>query len=248
MPALPLSLRPMYELAWSSNSAILEGKWSPICLSRSGPPISHLFFADDLVIFSKADAKHCKLIKAVLDSFCDFFGHKINSRKTNIFFSKGVDEMVADSISFWFGFQKVQNLGCYLGVPLFHKRVTNSTMHFVVEKVRGKLQSWEAKGLFIAVTDKEALWVWVIRAKYRMEGILLNSIRRDRSSFLWKSLTKIWSLLRENLCWSVGNGCQIRCWEDVWIPSVGQLIKFIPATVNFDSGYCLKDMVNEDGS
>ncbi|KAH1064537.1 hypothetical protein J1N35_029524 [Gossypium stocksii] len=62
----------------------------------------------------------------------------------------GVDTMVVDSISSLFGFQKVQNLGHYLGDPLFHKRVTNSTMHFVIEKVRGKLQSWFAKRLSIA--------------------------------------------------------------------------------------------------
>ncbi|MBA0598271.1 hypothetical protein Gorai_008042, partial [Gossypium raimondii] len=62
----------------------------------------------------------------------------------------GVDVTVVKSISSLFGFQKVQNFGHYFGVPLFHKRVTNITMHFVVEKVRGKLQSWDVKRLSIA--------------------------------------------------------------------------------------------------
>ncbi|KAA3474395.1 Retrovirus-related Pol polyprotein LINE-1 [Gossypium australe] len=50
-------------------------------------------------------------------------------------------------ISTLFGFQRIHNLGHYLGDHLFHQRVTSSTLQFVVEKVRGKLQSWEAKKL-----------------------------------------------------------------------------------------------------
>lgn len=44
-------------------------------------------------------------------------------------------------VSNLFGFQNVQNLGHYLGVPLFHQRVTKSTIYFMVEKERRKLQS-----------------------------------------------------------------------------------------------------------
>lgn len=58
-----------------------------------------------------------------------------------MFFFKGVEESMALALSSLLGFQKVQDLGHYLGVPGFHQRVINSTMHFVVEKVRIKLQS-----------------------------------------------------------------------------------------------------------
>lgn len=89
------------------NSTISNGNWKPIRLSQSGPLISHLFFADDLVIFSKVDLKHGKIIKDILGRFYEFSRHKVNGRKTNIFFSKGVDESVADSISSLLDFQKV---------------------------------------------------------------------------------------------------------------------------------------------
>lgn len=55
-------------------------------------------------------------------------------RKTNIFFSRRVDGSVGRSISRFFGFQEVSNLGTYLGVPFFHEKVTNNTLHFVVDK------------------------------------------------------------------------------------------------------------------
>ncbi|KAH1046332.1 hypothetical protein J1N35_037116 [Gossypium stocksii] len=46
--------------------------------------------------------------------------------------------------------EKVLNLGSYLGVPLLHDSVTKSTLNFVVEKVRSKLQNWEARKLSFA--------------------------------------------------------------------------------------------------
>ncbi|KAG8478486.1 hypothetical protein CXB51_028213 [Gossypium anomalum] len=35
---------------------------------------------------------------------------------------------------------------------------------------------------------------------------------------LW-SLSKVWSLLHDNLIWSTGDGNRIRCWKDQWIPN-----------------------------
>ncbi|KAA3464882.1 LINE-1 reverse transcriptase isogeny [Gossypium australe] len=112
------------------KSNIDIGRWEPVKLSRSGPAISHLFFADDLVIFCKAHIDQARLLKSILDQFCDVSGHKISTRKSNIYFAKGSSEPCF-----------------YLGVPLLHNRVTKSTFSFVVDKVRSKLNSWDARKL-----------------------------------------------------------------------------------------------------
>ncbi|KAH1038645.1 hypothetical protein J1N35_040388 [Gossypium stocksii] len=114
---------------------VSKGIWKPIRLSRSGPNLSHLFFADVLVIFCKADEQHGKILKEILNEFCELSYHKVNPRKTNIFFSKGVKESMVDLLS---------------NLLSFHKKVTNSTFHFVIEKVRTKLQSWDARQLSFA--------------------------------------------------------------------------------------------------
>lgn len=64
-----------------------------------------------------------------------------------MFFSKGVEDELSDKLSNLIGFQKVHNLGTYLGMPLFHDRAICSTVRFVVEKVRRKLNNWDAKQL-----------------------------------------------------------------------------------------------------
>ncbi|KAA3478810.1 Beta-glucosidase 46 [Gossypium australe] len=106
------------------KSNIEIGRWEPIKLSRSGPAISHLFFADDLVIFCKAHIGQAWVLKSILDQFCEVSENKISNRKSNIYFSKSIDNIDRGQIVNLFGFQEVQDLGCYLDVPLLHYRVT----------------------------------------------------------------------------------------------------------------------------
>ncbi|MBA0873317.1 hypothetical protein Goshw_000773, partial [Gossypium schwendimanii] len=177
-------------LGHSINLALSRGIWNPICISRSRPPLSHLLFGDDIVIFYKADAKHCKLLKEILHGFFELSVHKDNPRKTNIFFSKGVEEYVSSMLSNMLGFQKVHDLGHYLGVSLFHQRVTNSTMYFVVEKVRMKLQSWDARQLSIAGRTTLAQSVLLSILGYFMQSMMIlqkicDEIERLARTFIW---------------------------------------------------------------
>ena len=53
---------------------LIEGKcvenlWNPVKSSKSSPSFSHLFFADDLVLFAKANQANCSTIRDVLDEF-----------------------------------------------------------------------------------------------------------------------------------------------------------------------------------
>ncbi|KAH1082724.1 hypothetical protein J1N35_022485 [Gossypium stocksii] len=137
-------------MGWLSHSicnANEVGNWSPIRLIRDGPLLSHLFFADDLILFGHADNNQAWVMNDILDEFCDYLGHQINMQKTNIFFSKSVDDSLGRRISGFFGFQEVTNFGHYLGVPLLHDKYTNNTLRFVVDKVHSKLTSWDARQL-----------------------------------------------------------------------------------------------------
>lgn len=71
------------------------------------------------------------------------------------------------------GFQEVQNLGSYLGVPLLHDRVTISTLNFMMEKVRHKLQSWEARKLSITGRITLAQFILISILNYFMQSMLI---------------------------------------------------------------------------
>ncbi|KAE8729471.1 Xyloglucan galactosyltransferase KATAMARI1 [Hibiscus syriacus] len=46
--------------------------------------------------------------------------------------------------------KRVDDLGRYLGVPLLHKRVTNETYEYLIQKTRDRLAEWKAKSLSFA--------------------------------------------------------------------------------------------------
>jgi hypothetical protein len=63
---------------------ILKG----IKIARNCPPITHLLFADDLIIFAKATSTKATSIKSGLDLFCSWSGQKVNIGKSSLLFSK----------------------------------------------------------------------------------------------------------------------------------------------------------------
>ncbi|KAL1071464.1 hypothetical protein V6Z11_D11G091000 [Gossypium hirsutum] len=101
---------------------------------------------------------------------------------------------------------------------------------------------------FNFASKSNVLWVRVLRAKYGWKDQFPDSINRSQCSHLWRALSKIWPLLRENIAWSIGDGASARCWIDPWIPSMGPLISKISHSANLDLDCCVREMVNSDGS
>ncbi|MBA0670396.1 hypothetical protein Goklo_029083, partial [Gossypium klotzschianum] len=97
------------------------------------------------------------------------------------------------------------------------------------------------------ITNQNALWTHVLRSKYGMKEALLESIGKRSCSALWKAIEKIWPLLKENLCLSVGARTEICCWKDNWIPTVGPLLKHVQNPNRTINGCMLKDMITEEG-
>ncbi|KAG8474496.1 hypothetical protein CXB51_031152 [Gossypium anomalum] len=101
---------------------------------------------------------------------------------------------------------------------------------------------------FSLVSKSDALWVRVLRSKYGWKDQFPDSISRNQSSHLWKSLSMIWPLFRENLIWSFRDGSIVRCWKDPWIPGLGPLVSKFPFLSNLDLNCCVREFVKADGS
>lgn len=89
----------MERLSVIIQSLVDKGEWKPIRISKNGPPISHLFFADDVLLFCEASVSQVQLLASTMQRFCDSSGLKINLNKSKAIVSKGVSAMVKDSIA-----------------------------------------------------------------------------------------------------------------------------------------------------
>ena len=100
---------------------------APYSSFPQGTPITHLFFADDLLLLAEASCDQARIIQEVLNTFCASSGEKVNNQKSQVLFSKNVKPSEMQKISKQLGFSITIDLGKYLGMPIIHKRITTST-------------------------------------------------------------------------------------------------------------------------
>jgi hypothetical protein len=88
-----------------------------ISICRRGPRISHLFFADDSIIFCRANSNECVALHGVLALYANASGQVVNNDKTALFFSCNTPQSTRDSICSIFGTIPTNQFEKYLGLP-----------------------------------------------------------------------------------------------------------------------------------
>ncbi|KAG7576302.1 Ribonuclease H domain [Arabidopsis thaliana x Arabidopsis arenosa] len=174
------------------EAAVGNGQWKPISLSRGGPKLSHVCFADDLILFAEASVAQVKVIRRVLERFCLASGQKVSLEKSKIFFSSNVSRDMERAISAESGISSTRELGKYLGMPILQKRINKTTYGEVLEKVSSRLAGWKNKTLSMAgrITLTKAVLSSI--PVYSMSSILLPASTLDgldklARSFVWGS-------------------------------------------------------------
>ncbi|KAA3473888.1 Retrovirus-related Pol polyprotein LINE-1 [Gossypium australe] len=179
----------MERLGHMIEATMERGSWEPLLLSRKGPISSHLFFANDLMLFCRADDKDVDCLNHVLNSFCHYSCLHFNRLKTNVFFSRNLSKKVTSSLSAKLGFTKVDDLGKYLGVPFFRKKVRVDTFQFLVDKFRAKVNGWDVRKLSLASPFNLVKSVLITIPNYFMEFQHRSTMKFEKlaRNILWRS-------------------------------------------------------------
>jgi len=168
--------------------------WKPINLSRGGPKISHVCFADDLILFAEASVVQIRVIRRVLERFCLSSGQKVSLEKSKIFFSNNVSRDMERLITAESGIGSTRDLGKYLGMPILQKRINKATYGEVLEKVNSRLTGWKSRTLSLAgrITLTKAVLSSI--PVHSMSSIILpastlESLDKVSRTFLWGGTT-----------------------------------------------------------
>lgn len=140
----------MEMLSREIESEVRKNNWQPIKVARRGPSLSHLFFADDLILMSRADSKNVATINKVLAKLCEKSGQSINYSKSKLIFSKNCGKELKSNTSSTLSIKKSTYFGKYLGFPIFTKSSTLSDYQFIIDNLSQKLAGWKSKLLNIA--------------------------------------------------------------------------------------------------
>ena len=84
---------------------------------RGASKISHLFYADDSIIFYLATVEDYFNLEKILETYEQASGQQLNRDKTWIFFSRNTSLDIQHEIKNHFGAKVIQQHKKYLGLP-----------------------------------------------------------------------------------------------------------------------------------
>ncbi|VFQ95756.1 unnamed protein product [Cuscuta campestris] len=153
--------------------------------------ITHLAFADDLMLFSRGDVHSVQVLMDALDHFSRVSGLTLNPTKSNIFLAgkyRDVSQNILDPASFPHGQLPVR----YLGLPLASQRISESDFAPLFKTVDGFLSKWSTLKLSYAgrleliravVQGVQSFWLQA----FPVQKYVLDRITSMCRGFLWGS-------------------------------------------------------------
>jgi hypothetical protein len=120
-----------------------EFRFHPKCESLR---LTHLCFADDLLVFFEASLSSISVIKAALLEFENLSGLKANPSKS-FFFCYGVSDRVKHVLLEELLMKEGHLPVRYLSVPLISSRLSSADCGTLLDRITGHIDTWLSKNL-----------------------------------------------------------------------------------------------------
>ncbi|XP_074300630.1 uncharacterized protein LOC141631922 [Silene latifolia] len=165
----------------------LKFHYHPLCKQLK---LSHLMFADDLLMFCKGDAASMMVLLRAFSSFSLASGLKMNSTKSEVYFN-GVPATLRKDILSISGFIEGQLPFKYLGVPITAGRLKKNDCAVLIDKIVERIRSLGAKKLSYAgrLTLVESVLVTMHRywaSIFVLPKGVLSRVDAIYRNFLWE--------------------------------------------------------------
>ncbi|KAL0295220.1 UNVERIFIED_CONTAM: hypothetical protein Scaly_3107900 [Sesamum calycinum] len=170
--------------------------------------LTNLCFADDVLLFCKAQLSSIKVLTDTLTEFATLSGLKVNQAKSQIILSSSVQQE-RQQILEYLGFQEGSLPIRYLGIPLTSSRLTIADCRPLIDKVDARLAAWINQNLSYAgrlqliKSVLSTLHTYWASAFILPKGVL-KSLEKKMRQFLWHG--------------SSGSGIAKVAWEQICKP------------------------------
>nr|GME00746.1 splicing factor 3B subunit 2 [Ipomoea batatas] len=188
----------MERLSHLIKEEVRKGNWKGIRLTRYGPSLTHLFFADDLVLFAEASQDQITVIKQCLDVFSKASGQRVSLNKSQIFFSKNI------------GSEEAQALTSLLESRLLPTWVFGKKLIEESEDSCGEVR-WRSGSDTLSAGTREGLSIFE---------------PKKISSNAWRGVVLALPTVQKGICFEVRNGMTAHFWSDAWLQE-NPLCRFI---------------------
>jgi hypothetical protein len=154
--------------------------------------VCHLLFADDNLLFFKANRESAQEINNVLQLYCNASGQQINLVKSSIHFAKGCQETLRQEMKDCLNVYNVSLSKKYLGMPSNVGTSVNGAFKYLKNRVWKRVQGWLE--LLLSAAGKEVLIKAVAQAIptfsmacFRLPRGLCHHINSLHQNFWWGS-------------------------------------------------------------
>lgn len=139
-----------------------NGNITGVQIGNHGPTLTHLFFADDALLFSKAALEEVYQLVNILNQYSSASGQKINVAKSGLICGRFLNAQLKQCVARILNMAIWENPGKYLGLQGEWDRSRNNALSWLKERILMKLEEWKENMLNQA--GKEVLIKAIIQA------------------------------------------------------------------------------------
>ena len=173
------------------SKSVNEGSLNGVSISRGAPEISHLLFADDTLLFFKAEEEQARRVQHILHTYERATGQSVNPAKCSIMFGPSCPEVEQERIRAVL--QVVTDIfeDKYLGLPTPEGRMGRGKFQNLQSRLLKRIIAW---GDTLSLAGKETMIKAIAQAiptyimgVFKLPMSICDDLSRMVRNFWWGS-------------------------------------------------------------